>query len=198
MLLAVFAQFSGINVVFYYGTTLLEKYGFQPDSTLSGTAVIGFFNMIFTLVAMVLVDKLGRRLLLQIGTIGAIVCLGGIGSMFGQGHPSSMLIVLMCGFVAFFAFSLGPIKFVFASEIFPTNIRSHAMSVVILSMWAADTLVGQFFPWMRDNFGPALTFILFAAILTPQIWMVWRWMPETAGQSLEEIERSYSNRETQS
>lgn len=190
--LAVFAQFSGINVVFYYGTTLLAESGFEANSALSGTAVIGFFNLIFTLVAMWLVDKLGRRILLQVGTLGAIACLIGIGSMFGSSAPSSMLIVLMCGFVAFFAFSLGPIKFVFASEIFPTNIRSHAMSVVILSMWAADTLVGQFFPFLRDNLGPSKTFFLFAAILVPQLIVVWKFMPETARRSLEEIERAYS------
>jgi MFS family permease len=104
-----------------------------------------------------------------------------------------MLIFLMCGFVAFFAFSLGPIKFVFASEIFPTNIRSHAMAVVILSMWAADTIVGQLFPLMRDSLGPSLTFLIFAGVLVPQLFLVWRAMPETARRSLEEIERSYSH-----
>ena len=191
--LAVFAQFSGINVVFYYGTSLLEKVGFKADSALSGTAVIGFFNLVFTLVAMWLVDKLGRRVLLQVGTIGAIACLAGIGTIISGSSPSTALIALMCGFVAFFAFSLGPIKFIFASEIFPTNIRSHAMSVVILSMWAADALVGQFFPFLRDNFGPAKTFFLFAAILVPQIFVVWKLMPETARRSLEEIEREYAD-----
>ena len=193
ILLAVFAQFSGINVVFYYGTALLEESGFESDSALSGTAIIGFFNAIFTLVAMWLVDKLGRRVLLQVGTLGAILCLIGIGSMFADSQPGSMVIVLMCGFVACFAFSLGPIKFVFGSEIFPTNIRSHAMSVVILSMWLADTIVGQFFPYLRENLGPSRTFFIFAAILVPQIFVVWRMMPETAGRSLEEIERSYAH-----
>ena len=190
--LAVFAQFSGINVVFYYGTSLLEDAGFKSDSALSGTAVIGFFNMIFTVIAMWLVDKLGRRKLMQIGTLGAIGCLVGIGSMFSG--ASTTLIVLMCGFVACFAFSLGPIKFIFASEIFPTNIRSHAMSIVVLSMWLADALVGQFFPMLRDseNVGPSVTFFIFAAILIPQIIMVWKLMPETAGKSLEQIESWYS------
>lgn len=191
--LAVFAQFSGINVVFYYGTSLLEEVGFKSDSALSGTAVIGFFNLVFTLVAMWLVDKLGRRALLQVGTIGAIACLVGIGTIISDSSPNTALIGLMCGFVAFFAFSLGPIKFIFASEIFPTNIRSHAMSVVILSMWAADALVGQFFPFLRDNFGPAKTFFLFAAILVPQLFVVWKLMPETARRSLEEIEREYAS-----
>jgi MFS transporter, SP family, arabinose:H+ symporter len=190
MLLAAFAQFSGINVVFYYGTSMLESAGLKADGALSGMAVIGFFNMIFTTIAMAFVDKLGRRKLLQFGTIGAIACLAGIGASFNSG-ANTMLIVLMCAFVAFFAFSLGPIKFIFASEIFPTNIRSHAMAIVILTMWATDTIVGQFTPSLRDAVGPSVTFFLFAAILVPQIFMVWKWMPETAGRSLEEIEADF-------
>jgi sugar porter (SP) family MFS transporter len=188
MLLSAFAQLSGINVVFYYGTSLLEDAGFRSDGALSSMAVIGFFNMMFTIIAMKWVDQLGRRLLLQIGTIGAILCLVGIGLSF-NGGASSLLIILMCAFVAFFAFSLGPIKFIFASEIFPTNIRSHAMSVVILTMWAVDTIVAQYTPSLREAVGPAFTFFLFAGILVPQIFMVWKFMPETAGRSLEDIER---------
>ena len=190
MLLAAFAQFSGINVVFYYGTSMLEAAGLKSDSALSGMAVIGFFNMIFTVVAMKYVDKVGRRMLLQIGTIGAIACLIGIGMTFNSG-ANTMLIVMMCAFVAFFAFSLGPIKFIFASEIFPTDIRSHAMSIAILTMWLTDTLVGQFTPALRDGVGPSGTFFIFACILVPQIVMIWKFMPETAGRSLEEIERSF-------
>jgi len=195
MLLAAFAQFSGINVVFYYGTSMLESAGLKADGALSGMAVIGFCNMIFTTIAMAFVDKVGRRKLLQFGTIGAIACLAGIGTSFNSG-ANTMLIVLMCAFVAFFAFSLGPIKFIFASEIFPTNIRSHAMSIVILTMWATDTIVGQFTPSLRDAVGPSVTFFLFAAILVPQIFMVWKWMPETAGRSLEEIEADFHKGES--
>jgi len=190
VLLAAFAQFSGINVVFYYGTSMLEEAGLQADGALSGLAVIGFFNMIFTTIAMGFVDKLGRRKLLMVGTIGTMACLLGIGFTFHTG-ANTALIALMCGFVAFFAFSLGPIKFIFASEIFPTNIRSHAMSIVILTMWLTDTIVGQFTPALREGIGPAMTFILFACILAPQIILIWKFMPETAGRSLEEIERSY-------
>jgi sugar porter (SP) family MFS transporter len=190
MLLAAFAQFSGINVVFYYGTSMLESAGLKADGALSGMAVIGFCSMIFTTIAMALVDKVGRRKLLQFGTIGAIACLAGIGASFNSG-ANTMLIVLMCAFVAFFAFSLGPIKFIFASEIFPTNIRSHAMAIVILTMWATDTIVGQFTPSLREAVGPAVTFFIFAAILVPQIFMVWKWMPETAGRSLEDIEADF-------
>jgi SP family arabinose:H+ symporter-like MFS transporter len=194
MMLAAFAQFSGINVVFYYGTSMLESAGLKADGALSGMAVIGFCNMIFTTIAMAFVDKVGRRKLLQFGTIGAIACLAGIGASFNSG-ANTMLIVLMCAFVAFFAFSLGPIKFIFASEIFPTNIRSHAMAIVILTMWATDTIVGQFTPSLREAVGPAVTFFIFAAILVPQIFMVWKWMPETAGRSLEEIESTYYDKD---
>ena len=190
MLLAAFAQFSGINVVFYYGTSMLESAGLKADGALSGMAVIGCCNMIFTTIAMAFVDKFGRRKLLQFGTVGAIACLLGIGASFNSG-ANTMLIVLMCAFVAFFAFSLGPIKFIFASEIFPTNVRSHAMSIVILTMWATDTIVGQFTPSLREAVGPSLTFLIFAAILIPQILLVWKWMPETAGRSLEEIEADF-------
>lgn len=190
MLLAAFAQFSGINVVFYYGTSMLESAGFESNNALSGMAVIGFCNMIFTTIAMAFVDKLGRRKLLQFGTIGAIACLTGIGASFSSG-ANTMLVVLMCAFVACFAFSLGPIKFIFASEIFPTNIRSHAMSIVILTMWATDTIVGQFTPSLREAVGPSMTFFIFAAILVPQILLVWKWMPETARRSLEEIEADF-------
>ncbi len=190
MLLAAFAQFSGINVVFYYGTSMLETAGFQSDRALSGMTVIGAVNMLFTIIAMKYVDRLGRRLLLQIGTIGAIACLTGIGLSFQSGD-NTLLIGLMCAFVAFFAFSLGPIKFIFASEIFPTHIRSHAMALAILTMWATDTLVGQFTPLLRDGIGPSGTFLIFAIILLPQILMVWKWMPETAGRSLEDIEQDY-------
>lgn len=197
MLLAAFAQFSGINVVFYYGTAMLESAGLQADGALSGMAFIGLFNMIFTIIAISFVDKLGRRKLLQFGTLGAIACLIGIGAIFNSG-ANNLLIAMICAFVAFFAFSLGPIKFIFASEIFPTSIRSHAMAIVILTMWLTDTLVGQFTPALRDSIGPALTFCLFAAILAPQIWLVWKHMPETAGKSLEAIEALHNRDPKQS
>ena len=190
-LLAAFAQFSGINVVFYYGTSMLETAGFKSDGALSGMAVIGFFNMIFTVIAMAFVDKAGRRLLLQVGTIGAIACLVGIGASFNSG-ANTMLIVLMCAFVAFFAFSLGPIKFIFASEIFPTNIRSprhvdrdpdhvgdrHPGGAVHPGAARGD----------RARRAPSSSS---PASSCPRSSWSGNVMPETAGRSLEEIERSY-------
>jgi len=100
-------------------------------------------------------------------------------------------LVILCGDFAGALTKHEPIKFIFASEIFPTHIRSHAMALAILTMWATDTLVGQFTPLLRDGIGPAGTFLIFAVILLPQILMVWKWMPETAGRSLEDIEKDY-------
>ena len=148
--------------------------------------------MLFTLIAMWLVDKKGRRPLMLFGTAGAIINLAGIGLTFGENTSIEILIILMTGFVAFFAFSLGPIKFVFASEIFPTNVRAYAMSVVILVMWVADTIVGWVFPILRDSVGPSATFFIFAIVLIPQVFMVWKMMPETARKSLEDIEHWYA------
>ncbi len=190
VLLAAFAQVSGINSVFYYGTSLLKEAGLKDDGAFSGMAVIGFFNMIFTVIAVLFVDKLGRRNLLQIGTIGVVVCLIEISATFENGNRT-LLIVLICSFVAFFAFSLGPIKFIFASEIFPTNVRAHAVSLVILTMWSSDWLVTQLVPYLRDEFGIPAMFRIFALCVVPQIILIWKWMPETAGRSLEEIEQFY-------
>jgi SP family arabinose:H+ symporter-like MFS transporter len=190
MALAVFAQVSGINTVFYYGTSLLKEAGLEDDGAFSGMAVIGFFNMMFTIVAVLYIDKFGRRKLLQIGTIGVIVCLLGIGMTFNSDNMN-ILIVFICCFVAFFAFSLGPIKFVFASEIFPANVRAHAVSLVILTMWTTDWLVAQLVPHLRDTFGTSTMFIIFACCVAPQIFLIWKLMPETAGRSLEEIEDTY-------
>ncbi len=190
VLLAVFAQLSGINTVFYYGTSLLKEAGLNPDGAFSGMAVIGFFNMIFTTVAVLLVDRVGRRKLLLVGTVGVVACLLGMSASFESGKMW-LLIVLICSFVAFFAFSLGPIKFIFASEIFPTRIRSHALSLVILTMWSSDWLVAQLVPTLRDNLGVPLMFLVFAGCVLPQIFVVWKCMPETAGRSLEEIESDF-------
>ena len=146
--------------------------------------------MVFTMVAVLFVDRIGRRKLLLIGTVGVIACLLGMSTCFDGGNMA-LLIVLICSFVAFFAFSLGPIKFIFASEIFPTRIRSHALSIVILTMWSSDWLVAQLVPTLRDSLGVPLMFLAFAACVLPQVIVVWKWMPETAGRSLEEIERDY-------
>lgn len=190
MSLAAFAQLSGINTVFYYGTSLLKEAGLNPGGAFSGMAVIGFFNMIFTIVAVMFVDKAGRRGLLQIGTIGVIGCLVGMSGCFAVGSKT-LLIVLICSFVAFFAFSLGPIKFIFASEIFPTNIRAHAMAIVVLTMWTSDWIVAQLVPILRDGLGVPGMFLIFAVCVLPQVLLVWKFMPETAGRSLEDIERNY-------
>ena len=101
---------------------------------------------------------------------------------------------LICLFFAFFAFSLGPIKWVMMSEIFPTKIRGRAIAIATTAVWLADSFLNYFFPWARENWGPAVCFFLFAAVLVPQLFFVWLAMPETKSRTLEEIERSWMKR----
>ena len=102
-----------------------------------------------------------------------------------------MKVAAAATFVACFAFSMGPIKWVFMSEVFPTRIRGRAVAICSLAVWTADAILNQMFPLLRDNLGKNVTFYVFAAILIPQFYFVWKVMPETKGRSLEEIERSW-------
>jgi hypothetical protein len=102
-----------------------------------------------------------------------------------------MKVAAAATFVACFAFSMGPIKWVFMSEVFPTRIAGRAVAISSLAVWTADAILNQSFPLMRDNWGKSATFFVFAAILIPQFYFIWKIMPETKGRSLEEIERSW-------
>lgn len=187
--LAVFSELSGITIVMYYGPTILEKAGFSAGGSLGGHAVIGIVLATSTLLAVWLMDKLGRRLLLLTGITGAFVSLLLIGIFFYTGLTSGYLIVaLLCLFVAFFAFSIGPVKWIIVSEIFPTKIRARAMGIATLALWLTDVLINQFFPVIRDQFGISAMFFLFSALLVIHFYVVWKKMPETKGMSLEEIE----------
>lgn len=192
LFLAVVSELSGITVVFYYGPGILEKAGFSMGAALGGFVSIGLVNVLFTLIALWLMDSAGRRPLLFIGTAGAFLALAMIGILFQTGHTESMLLVgMMCLFVACFAFSMGPIKWVVMSEIFPTRIRGRAMAIATLAVWITDGIYNQLFPMVRESLGVPGSFFIFAGVLVPQFFFVWKVMPETKGRTLEEIERSW-------
>jgi MFS family permease len=116
-----------------------------------------------------------------------------LGGLLGRADSSSaMKVAAAAMFVACFAFSMGPIKWVFMSEVFPTRIRGRAVAICSLAVWTADAVLNQLFPLMRDHWGKSTIFYAFAAILIPQFYFVWKIMPETKGKSLEEIEKSWS------
>jgi sugar porter (SP) family MFS transporter len=194
LFLAIASELSGITVVFYYGPDILEKSGLSLGKALGGFTSIGLVNVIFTIVAIWLMDIAGRRLLLFVGTVGAILSLTVVGILFRTGHTQGfMIVVMLCSFVACFAFSMGPIKWVIMSEIFPTRIRGRAMAIATLAVWVTDIVYNQFFPMLRNRLGVSGSFFMFSAVLIPQLFFIWKIMPETKGRTLEEIESAWTH-----
>ena len=192
LFLAVVSEFSGITTIWNFGPEIIRGQGIQLTSEMTGMVVIATSLSIFTLLAVWLMDHAGRRRLLFWGNLGCFLSLIVLGHLLGRADSSSgMKVAAAATFVACFAFSMGPIKWVFMSEVFPTRIRGRAVAICSLAVWTADAILNQMFPLLRDNLGKNVTFYVFAAILIPQFYFVWKVMPETKGRSLEEIERSW-------
>lgn len=193
ILLAVFSELSGITVVMYYGPTILERTGASLSASLDGDVIIGVVLAVFTLLAIPLIDRLGRRKLLLSGVFGACVVLTCIGAMFAMGRTDGVVIVgLLCAFVAFFAFSIGPIKWVVISEIFPTRLRARAMGIATVALWLTDIVINQLFPLVRGDFGVQTMFFAFALFLALQFAVMAVVLPETKGITLEQTAAFWS------
>lgn len=188
ILLPLFSQFSGINAIIYYGPSILHDAGITLSNSFISQIIFGAANVFFTIFAIWKVDSLGRRPLYLWGTAGAAVSLTLTGICFFTGATGLPLLLCVMLFLAFFAFSIGPLKFVIAAEIFPDQVRARAMSVSILVMWLADTLVGQVTPILLHTFRTAQTFWFFAAFCVLAFITVYKLLPETKGQSFEEIQ----------
>lgn len=194
ILLPLFSQFSGINAIIYYGPTILNNAGIALSSSFISQIIFGAANVFFTIFAIWKVDSLGRRPLYLWGTAGATVSLIMTGICFYTGATTGpALLICVLAFLAFFAFSIGPLKFVIAAEIFPDNIRARALSLSIMVMWVSDTIVGQLTPILLRSLGTAQTFWFFAVFCLLAFIAVYRLLPETKGQSFEEIERYWKN-----
>lgn len=189
LLLPLFSQFSGINAIIYYGPRILNDAGINITNALSGQIIFGLANFLFTLIAVWKVDQMGRRPLYIIGSVGATISLFFTGWCFYSGATNSIaLVISIILFLACFAFSIGPLKFVIASEIFPTRIRGRAMGLSIMIMWIADTIVGQLTPLLLGSAGAAVTFWFFASCCLVSFIVVCKMVPETKGKSLEEVQ----------
>jgi SP family arabinose:H+ symporter-like MFS transporter len=194
IILAVFQQITGINTIMYYAPKIFANVGQSNDSALLQTILIGGTNLIFTLVAMVLIDRYGRRMLIIIGSAGMTLMLAGLSVLFFTNHTSSVLVlVFILGYIAFFAASLGPALWVVAAELFPNRLRSKGMSVAIVALWIACTIVTITFPIMLERLSGGITFLIFALICLANLLYVWRFVPETKGKTLEELEREFAN-----
>lgn len=187
--LMVFSQICGINAIIYYGPSIMAKAGFTLNEALGGQVTIGIVNSLFTLIAIFTIDKWGRIPLLKFGAGGVILSLITISFLFFLGGNATNFVILgIVVYIACYAFSLGPVQFVVAAEIFPTEIRGRALTISTLFLWSTNALVGQVFPLMLNGLGAAGTFMIFAIICLPSLWFIKRFIPETKGRSLEEIQ----------
>jgi MFS transporter, SP family, arabinose:H+ symporter len=193
IILAVFQQITGINTIMYYAPKIFASVGQTNDSALLQTILIGGTNLVFTLVAMVLIDRFGRKRLIIIGSTGMMLMLAGLSALYFSFQTSGVLVLFfILGYIAFFAASLGPALWVVAAELFPNRLRSKGMSIAIVSLWIACTIVSIAFPVMLEKLSGGITFLIFALICLANLLYVIRYVPETKGKTLEELEKEFA------
>lgn len=186
--LALLSQFTGINAIIYYGPRIMEQAGLQLSDALGGQVIIGIVNVVATVVAILRIDKYGRKKLMQGGITGMFFSLLVVGILFLTGHTQgTLLLIFILIFIASFAIGYGPVIWVLLAEIYPTRVRGRAMSVATLTVWVGAGIIGQVVPWMLEVLSPAVTFFIFALCCIP-VPLILRKIPETKGLSLEDIE----------
>ena len=194
ILLSVFQQFVGINVVLYYAGNIFRNMGASTNSSLLQTILVGSVNLIFTVVAIMTVDKFGRKPLMIIGALGMAVSMISLGLAFYTHNEGVMALIFMLSYIAFFAMSWGPVTWVLLSEIFPNSVRG-AMSIAVAAQWIANWLVSLTFPIMNDNhwltslFNHGFSYWIYGVMGILAALFVWKLVPETKGKTLEEIEK---------
>ena len=189
ILLSVFQQFVGINVVLYYAPRIFRSMaGSATDVSLLQTVVMGVVNIIFTVVAILTVDKFGRKPLLIIGSAGMAIGMFAIGLMSWTGVIGIGTLVFIIVYTASFMMSWGPICWVLISEIFPNTIRAKAVAIAVAAQWIANFLVSSTFPWLV-SINEAYTYWLYGGMSVLSAIFVWKFVPETKGKTLEELEK---------
>jgi len=192
VVLAVLQQITGINVVLYYAPEIFKSTGLAAARAINDTVLVGLVNLAFTLVAIGVVDRLGRKPLLLIASAGmgtSLMLLGG--AFYLEKFQGPWVLLFTLAYVASFAVAMGPVVWVVMSEIFPTRIRGRAMSIATVCLWVACYGVSQTFPWMLETLHGAPTFWFYAAMNLLAFVFVARFVPETKGKTLEQIERSW-------
>ncbi|WP_101690923.1 sugar porter family MFS transporter [Dysgonomonas massiliensis] len=191
--IAILGQFMGVNAVLYYGPTIFESSGLSGDDSLFYQVIVGLVNVLTTILAVFIIDKVGRKKLVYFGVTGMIVSLLLIAIYFIAGSefgiPSVCLLICFLAYIFFCAISISAVIWVLLSEMYPIKIRGLAMSIAGFSLWFGTYLIGQLTPFLLKNATPAGTFILFAFMCLPYMFIIWKYVPETTGKSLEEIEK---------
>ena len=197
--IAILGQFMGVNAVLYYGPEIFKEAGLASGDALFSQVLVGVVNMLTTVIALLIIDKVGRKKLVYWGVSGMILSLIMIGFYFI--FPERLGSVFMLVFFLFYVFccaiSISAVVFVLLSEMYPNNVRGTAMSIAGLALWIGTYLIGQLTPWLLANvppFAPAGTFFLFALMCVPYLLIMWKLVPETTGKSLEEIECWWSGK----
>ena len=194
--IAILGQFMGVNAVLYYGPSIFEKAGLSGGDSLFYQVLVGLVNTLTTVLALAIIDRVGRKKLVYYGVSGMVLSLLFIGIYFlweeSLGLSKCFLLVCFLSYVFCCAVSICAVVFVLLSEMYPTKVRGLAMSIAGFSLWIGTYLIGQLTPWMLQNLTPAGTFFLFAAMCVPYMLIVWKLVPETTGKSLEEIERYWT------
>jgi sugar porter (SP) family MFS transporter len=192
--IAILGQFMGVNAVLYYGPKIFADAGFEDP--LFSTVLVGVVNMLTTVIALLIIDKVGRKKLVWWGVGGMIFCLLMIGLYFlpATNLPTGFMLTFFLLYVFCTAISISAVVFVLLSEMYPNRVRGLAMSIAGFALWVGTYLIGQLTPWMLENLTPAGTFFLFAFMCLPYLWIMYRHVPDTTGKSLEEIEQYWKAR----
>ena len=198
--LMAFSQFCGINAIIYYSTKIFAAAGGGENAAFTSSAWVGLINLVFTFVAIGFVDRAGRRPLLLIGTAVQTIALALVGWMFHAQISGAGLLTCVVLFIAAFAMAMGPVGWLFCSEIFPNKLRGRAMSIAALTVWISCYIVAQTFPMLNDSpvIGPAKTFWAYAGVSLLSFIFVLMLVPETKGRTLEQIEQMWSDTKTNS
>ncbi len=192
-IIAMLGQFMGVNAVLYYGPKIFQDSGLSSGDSLFYQVLVGAVNVVTTIIALLIIDKVGRKKLVYFGVTGMIMTLLLIAAyfMFGTQYQWStyLLLTFFLGYIFCCAISICAVVFVLLSEMFPSKVRGLAMSVAGLSLWIGTYLIGQLTPILLENIKPVGTFLLFAAACIPYILLIRFSVPETTGKTLEEIEK---------
>jgi sugar porter (SP) family MFS transporter len=194
--LAMFNQLSGINALMYYAPKIFLMAGASPDSALLQSVAVGGTNLLFTVAAMFIIDRFGRRVLMLIGSVGMAVCLGLVAAQFAGGPNAgtgsgAVVLAALLGYIAFFAFSQGAVIWVFLSEIFPNAVRAQGQALGTFTHWFMAAAVSWIFPVVAEG-SATWVFGFFAAMMALQFVFAWTVMPETKGSTLEDVEQRWA------
>ncbi|MFM2481993.1 sugar porter family MFS transporter [Celerinatantimonas sp. YJH-8] len=204
ILLSVFQQITGINVFLYYAPVILKGFSHSSiDVALLQTVLVGAVNLSFTVIAILTVDKFGRRPLMMVGAAVMAVSIIVIGTAAYLNAIGGYLLIFVLSYIAAFALSLGPVTWVLLAEIFPNNVRSKALSIAVFAQWLANFAVSQTFPmmnakssWIYQAFNGGFPFWLYGVMGLFTVFFIYKWVPETKGRSLEQLESLWHKKST--